>query len=106
MNESGFAQDMPRSHGYARRGERCCGIHDWRAKGCLEAIEQAGAGLECCGIHDWRAKGRVNALGAMTGCAFLTVDLCEGNINSDVFYTWTTQSLVPCAAERCGCCDG
>jgi len=71
LDESGFAHDMPRTHGYSPRGTRCRGV------------------------HDWQAKGRINALGAIVGMTFLTVSLFEGNINSDVFYAWLTQAFIP-----------
>ena len=71
MDESGFAQDTPRTHGYSPRGERCYGI------------------------HDWHAKGRINAIGAILGFVFLTVTLFEGSINSDVFYAWLIHELIP-----------
>ena len=29
IDESGFAHDMPRTRGYATRGRRCVGLHDW-----------------------------------------------------------------------------
>ena len=32
IDESGFATDMPRTHGYSPRGQRCEGTHDWHAK--------------------------------------------------------------------------
>ena len=32
IDESGFAQDMPRTHGYSAKGERCFGTHDWGPK--------------------------------------------------------------------------
>ena len=71
MDESGFAQDTPRTHGYSPRGERCYGV------------------------HDWHAKGRINAIGAILGFVFLTVTLFEGSINSDVFYAWLMHELIP-----------
>ena len=61
LDESGFAQDMPRTHGYSKRGQRCFGT------------------------HDWHAKGRINAIGAIIDFAFLTVSLFNGSVNSDVF---------------------
>ena len=33
LDESGHALDMPRTHGYSKRGERCYGICDCGAKG-------------------------------------------------------------------------
>ncbi len=71
MDESGFEQSMPRTHGYSLVGERC---HD---------------------THDWHAKGRINAIGAIIGFTLVTVSLFEGNINADTFYAWLTQDLLP-----------
>ena len=62
---------MPRTHGYSYRGKRCYGL------------------------HDWHAKGRINVIGAMVGFVLVSVGLFEGSINSDVFYAWLTQALVP-----------
>ncbi len=71
LDESGFEQDMPRTHGYAPKGEYCYGK------------------------HDWHARGRVNAMGALIGKKLLTVHLFKCNINSDVFHVWITQGLIP-----------
>ena len=51
IDESGFANDMPRTHGYAPKGKRCFGT------------------------HDWNAKGRTNVIGALLGATLLTVCL-------------------------------
>ncbi len=29
VDESGFTKDMPRTHGYALKGQRCYGTHNW-----------------------------------------------------------------------------
>jgi len=71
LDESGFALDMPRTHGYSSRGKRCYG-------------EQ-----------DWHAKGRINAIGAIIGMQLLTICLFDSNINSDIFFAWLTQDLIP-----------
>jgi transposase len=71
LDESGFAVDSPRTHGYAEKGRRCY------AK------------------KDWHAKGRINAIGAIVGFAFLSVCLFNCNIDSDVFYAWLTKDLLP-----------
>ena len=71
LDESGFAQSMPRSHGYSRKGERCYGA------------------------HDWHKKGRINVIGAMINTLFVTLSLFSCSINSDVFYAWLTQDLLP-----------
>jgi transposase len=71
IDESGFAQDMPRTHGYSRKG--------WR----------------CYGIHDWGAKGRTNAIGALVGKTLLTVVLLTGSVNTEVFTCWMQQDLLP-----------
>ena len=62
---------MPRTQGYSRRGTRCYGV------------------------HNWHARGRVNAIGAILGLVFLTVTLFEGTINSDIFYVWLKDELIP-----------
>ena len=67
---------MPRTHGYATRGQRCYGT------------------------HDWGAKGRINAIGALSGKELLTVSLFDSNINTDIFNAWMTQDLLPKLKER------
>ena len=71
LDESGFALDSPRTHGYSKKGQRCYGI------------------------RDWHARGRLNAIGAIWNFEFLTVDLWDCYIDSDVFYQWLTESLLP-----------
>ena len=62
---------MPRTHGYAPKGQRCFGL------------------------HDWGAKGRTNVIGALCGAALLATGFFETNINADVFHDWLTQELIP-----------
>lgn len=71
IDESGFAQDMPRTHGYARKGARCHGV------------------------RDWHAKGRTNVIGALIGKVLLTVGLFEANVDADTFHGWAVQDLLP-----------
>ena len=71
VDESGFAKDMPRTHGYAPKGKRCYGT------------------------KDWNAKGRTNVIGALLGKTLLTVTLFATNINNNVCYAWLTQDLLP-----------
>jgi len=71
VDESGFALDMPRLRGYCKIGKRC-----W----------------DSC---DWHAKGRINVIGAIIGFTFLTVCLFDSYIDSDIFYAWLTQDLLP-----------
>ncbi len=71
IDESGFAHDMPRTHGYAPKGQRCFGT------------------------RDWHAKGRTNVIGALLGAPLLTVWLFTGNTNADVFHSWLTHDLLP-----------
>jgi len=71
IDESGFAHDMPRTHGYAPVGQRCYGT------------------------QDWHAKGRTNAIGALIGKNLLTVGLFSTNINADIFTAWVAQDLLP-----------
>jgi len=76
IDESGFACDMPRTHGYAPIGERCV------AK------------------QDWHAKGRTNVIGALINHLLLTVGLFETNIDADVFYGWVVYDLLPKLPEN------
>ncbi|MDC9616436.1 transposase, partial [Xenorhabdus khoisanae] len=62
---------MPRTHGYAEKGQRCFGT------------------------HDWHAKGRINVIGAILNNRFVTLSLFTGSINADVFHAWITQDLLP-----------
>lgn len=71
IDESGFAHDMPRTHGYALKGQRC-----W-------------------GIHNWGAKGRTNVIGALLGSVLLTVSLFQCNVNTEIFTAWVIQDLLP-----------
>lgn len=71
IDESGFAHDMPRLHGYSAKGQRCYGK------------------------HDWGAKGRTNVIGALLGKMLLTVSLFSSSINTAVFTTWVAHELIP-----------
>jgi len=62
---------MPRTHGYAYKGQRCFGR------------------------HDWHARGRTNVIGALLGSTLLTTCLFSCNIDSDVFHGWLTGDLIP-----------
>jgi transposase len=68
---------MPRTHGYAPRGRRCFGI------------------------HDWHARGRTNVIGALLGGSLLTACLFSCNIDSDVFQGWLTGDLIPKLPPGC-----
>lgn len=71
VDESGFAHDQPRTHGWSVRGERCYGT------------------------QDWQARGRTNVIGALLNNRLLNVGLFQGSINSDVFHAWLIQELLP-----------
>jgi transposase len=77
IDESGFSNDMPRRHGYALIGQRCVGK------------------------QDWNARGRTNVIGALMGACLLTVSLFLGSINSNVFFAWITQDLLPKLPSHC-----
>jgi transposase len=62
---------MPRLYGYAPKGKRCYGI------------------------HNWGAKGRTNAIGALIGKLLLTVSLFNTTINTAIFDAWVIQDLMP-----------
>jgi transposase len=71
LDESGFAHDMPRLHGYAIKGQRCFGT------------------------HDWGAKGRTNVIGALLLVVLLTVSLFKTNVNTEIFTSWVVEDLIP-----------
>jgi transposase len=71
IDESGFAYDMPRTHGYSEKGKRCYGK------------------------HDWGAKGRTNVIGALLGAFLLTVSFFQSSVNTTVFNSWVEQDLLP-----------
>ncbi len=71
IDESGFATDMPRRHGYAPRGQRCTGT------------------------RDWHAKGRINVIGALLAGVLLSAGLTEANVDADIFNLWLTGDPVP-----------
>ena len=77
LDESGFAVDSLRTHGYSLKGERCYAE------------------------KDWHARGRVNAIGAIIGFVLLTVCLFNCNIDSNVFYAWLTEDLIPKLPQNC-----
>jgi transposase len=63
--------DHPRENGYSPIGERCYAT------------------------KDWHARGRINAIGAITDFKLFNVGLFDCTIDSDVFYAWVTQELLP-----------
>ena len=67
---------MPRRYGYSPIGQRCFGQ------------------------QNWGAKGRTNVIGALLSGLLLTVTLLMSNVNSEVFYTWITQELLPQLPNR------
>ena len=71
IDESGFAHDIPRLHGYAPKGKRCYGI------------------------QDWNAKGRTNVIGVLLSGVMLSCWLCGFDGDSDVFHAWTINDLLP-----------
>ena len=76
IDESGFAHDMPRTHGYSKKGKRCYGQ------------------------HDWGAKGRTNAIGALIGGTLIAIGLISGSVNTEVFTCWVQQILLPNLPEE------
>ena len=75
LDESGHALDMPRTHGYAEKGTRCYGT------------------------HNWEAKGRINVIGALIGSVIFAVGLFNCNVDNVVFKTWITEFLLPALSK-------
>lgn len=68
---------MPRLHGYAPIGQRCYGV------------------------HDWKAYGRTNAIGALVGARLITVSLFQANIDTLIFKSWLEHDLLPKLSSPC-----
>jgi transposase len=71
IDESGFAHDCPRTHGYAASGQRCVGV------------------------FDWQIKGRTNVIGALIGKLLVTAGFYQTNVNANIFFDWTVRDLLP-----------
>ena len=71
VDESGFEENMYRSHGYSQLGERCIGI------------------------ESWHPSKRTNVIGALIGNQLVTVALFEFNINTEIFNSWVEHDLLP-----------
>ena len=76
IDESGFTLDVYRDYGYSEKG------------------------LLCMGVKNWQAKGRVNAIGALLFGVLLTVSLFPCHVDSDVFYQWVVDDLLPKLPEK------
>ena len=71
VDESGFELDAIRNNGYSIKGKRCYAQ------------------------KDWHLKTRINAIGAIVDFKLFNVCLFNGYINSNVFYAWVRQELLP-----------
>ena len=71
IDESGFALDIPRRHGYSKVGDRCYGS------------------------YNWNAKGRENIIGALINNSLTACGTVHGNIDSDTFNIWLEKILIP-----------
>ncbi len=57
-------------------------------------------GKRCYGTHDWQAKGRKNVIAAIMNHNFIASSIYGTNINANVFYEWTKNSLLPNLPNR------
>lgn len=71
IDESGFAHDMPRTHGYSEVGKRCFGG------------------------QDWNAKGRQNVIAGLFGDSLIGCGIVEGNVDTAVFNRWLEEIFIP-----------
>lgn len=70
-DESGFACDMPRTHGVSKVGTRCYGL------------------------RNFGQKKRTNVIGALCRGSLLAISLFQCNIDSAAFSAWVAQDLIP-----------
>nr|WP_228707216.1 transposase [Moraxella equi] len=71
LDESGFRGNTHRPYAYAHQSQRCYGT------------------------YNWQAKNQTNAIGAIYNNKLFAVGLYECSINSQVFYSWVEQVLLP-----------
>ncbi|ULJ63601.1 IS630 family transposase [Wielerella bovis] len=71
IDESGFKNQTYHPYAYAPRGQ------------------------VCHGNHNWQIKNTTNAIGALYQNQLIAVGLYEFSINSDVFYSWVQNVLLP-----------
>ena len=76
LDESGFAVNSPRRHGYSSKGNRCYGI------------------------DNWNPKERINVIGALLNNKLINSVLCKFTIDSDVFHQWVIDELLPSVPEK------
>ena len=77
MDESGFESETLRPFGYAPIG-----------KPCIDS-------------YNWQGKKRTNVIGALYKKALFALDYFEQNINSNIFYDWCKNILIPCLKTKC-----
>ena len=71
IDESGFAVDMPRTHGYGKVGDRCYVT------------------------HNWSVRGRENVIGALANNSLTACGIVNSYVDSNTFNTWLEKILVP-----------
>ena len=70
VDESGFAHDIARIHGYSMRRRRCYSS------------------------HDWNARGRKNVTAALSGVSLIGCGIVESTVDAAVFNTWIEKILI------------
>ena len=76
VDESGFAHDMARIHGYSPIGDRCYGT------------------------QDWNAKGRQNVIAGLFGDSLIGCGIVEANVDTEIFNTWIEKIFIPDLPEN------
>ena len=69
IDESGFAHDMPKTHGYSTVGDRCYAT------------------------QDWNAKGRANVISGLSEDSLIGCGIVNANVDTDVFNTWLEKNI-------------
>lgn len=77
MAESGFESETIRPYGYAP------------------------IGTPCIDSYNWQAKKRTNVIGALSEKILFALDYFEQNTNSNIFYNWFKQTLIPSRKTKC-----
>ena len=77
MDESGFEAYTIRHYGYA------------------------SIGTPCIDHYNWQGKRRTNFISVLYEEMLFTLDYFDQNINSNIFYDWCKNTLIPCLKTKC-----
>ena len=91
IDESGFVRNMPRTHGYAIKGTRCYGMHDWHPSKVLSHLLKIVKNDNEAMLLSWVKIVIIYPI--FYRCDRTSIFEC--NINTPVFNGWVKEDLIP-----------